>query len=219
MNRFLLYSAILTSLLLSFASIHSADSKRAQEIIKKVQEKYKDLKTLSADFEQEFVWELAGETQVVKGLIYLGAANHYRIETDTQTIVADGTTLWTYSEPDNQVIIDSMKKSVENPLPRDLLFQYAEEYTPSLVGEEKLDDRKTYVLSLTPKDEEAFIKSMKIWVDETSWLTIKVVQVDINDNVNTYTIENIKEDVELQPSLFSFQIPADSEVVDLREGE
>lgn len=220
MNRFLFYGTIFTSLFFGFAfSKGNTDSKRAEKIIKKVREKYKDLKSLSADFEQEFVWELAGETQVVKGLIYLSSANHYRIETDMQTIVADGTTVWIYSKPDNQVIIDLMKKSAENPLPKDLLFQYSEEYTPNLIGEEKVADRKTYVLSLLPKDEEAFIKSMKIWVDESSWLTIKVVQVDINDNINTYSIENIKEDVELAPSLFSFQIPPDSEVVDLREAE
>jgi len=197
----------------------NANSKRAKEIIKKVQEKYKELQSLKADFEQEFIWQLAGETQTIKGLLYLSGGNHYRIETDTQTIVSNGTTVWIYSEPDNQVIIDSIDKSEENPLPKDLLFQYSDEYKPELAGEERFNGEKTYVLNLLPKAEDAFITSMKIWVDASSWLTIKVEQVDINDNVNTYIIGNIKENLQLEDSLFNFEIPEDCEVVDLRESQ
>ena len=197
----------------------NANSKRAKEIIRKVQKKYQELQSLKADFEQEFIWQLAGETQTIKGLLYLRAGNHYRIETDTQTIVTNGTTVWIYSEPDNQVIIDSVDKSEENSLPKDLLFQYSEEYEPELAGEEKFNGEKTYVLNLLPKDEDAFIMSMKIWVDASSWLTVKVEQVDINDNINTYIIGNIKENLQLEDSLFNFEIPPDSEVVDLRESQ
>lgn len=197
----------------------NANSKRAKEIVKKVQKKYKEIQSLKADFEQEFIWQLAGETQTVKGLLYLSAGNHYRIETDIQTIVTNGTTVWTYSEPDNQVIIDSMDKSEENPLPKDLLFQYSEEYKPELVGEEKFNGEKTYLLNLLPKDEEAFVKSMKIWVNASNWLTVKVEQIDINDNINTYIVGNIKENLQLEDSLFNFEIPIDSEVVDLRESQ
>ena len=75
------------------------------------------------------------------------------------------------------------------------------------------------MLKLLPKDEDAFITSMKIWVDASSWLTIKVEQVDINDNINTYIIGNIKENLQLDDTLFNFEIPPDSEVVDLRESQ
>jgi len=214
--------SVLLSILLSLCftpPAANANSKHAKEIIKKVQKKYKELQSLKADFEQEFIWQLAGETQTVKGLLYLSTGNHYRIETDAQTIVTNGTTVWIYSEPDNQVIIDSMDKSEENSLPKDLLFQYSEEYNPELVGEEKLNGDKIYVLHLLPKDEDAFIRSMKIWVDASSWLTVKVEQVDINDNINTYIIGNIKENLQLEDSLFNFEIPEDCEVVDLRESQ
>ncbi|MFQ5865388.1 MAG: outer membrane lipoprotein carrier protein LolA, partial [bacterium] len=127
-----------------------------------------------------------------------------------------GKTVWTYSESNQQVIIDLLSKSEENPLPKDLLFKYAEEYVPHLVGEDKLEGKKTYVLNLVPKDKEAFIKSMKIWVDKSSWLTVKIEQIDINDNVNTYYVRNVKQNIQLETSLFTFEIPPDTEVVDLR---
>ncbi|MFQ5824634.1 MAG: outer membrane lipoprotein chaperone LolA [bacterium] len=193
-----------------------ASSVRAKDIIKKVKQKYESLESLKADFEQVYSWELAGETQTLKGTIFLKSGNNYRIETESQIIVTDGKTVWTYSESNQQVIIDLLTKSEENPLPKDLLFKYSEDFTPHLVGEEKIEGKKTYLLNLVPKDEEAFIKSMKIWVEASSWLTIKIEQIDINDNVNTYYVRNVKQNIQLDDSLFTFEIPPDTEVVDLR---
>jgi len=192
------------------------DGKDAKEIIKNVKEKYNKVESLQADFEQIFSWELAGETQKVDGTLYLNANNHYRIETETQVIVTDGTNVWTYSKGDNQVIIDLLRQSEENPLPKDLLFKYSEEYKPHYVGEETVGGKKTYLLNLIPKEEDALITSMKIWVDASDWYTIKIEQTDINENVNTYQISNIRENISLEPSLFKFQIPEEAEVVDLR---
>lgn len=192
----------------------------AKEIIKKVKAKYESLENLQADFEQTFKWELAGETQTVKGTLYLMHGNNYRIETEAQEIVTDGTTVWTYSKQGDQVIIDLLDKSEENALPKDLLFQYSEDFKPTLVGESKLNGKKVYVLTLSPKNvEESFIKSMKIWVDADTWVTSQVEQTDINDNVQTYVINNIRDNVVLTSDLFKFKIPAEAEVVDLRDNE
>ncbi len=187
-----------------------------KEIIKKVKKKYQELRSLKADFEQEYVWELAGETRTVQGTLYLKSGDKYRIETENDVIVTDGKTVWTYSKANEQVIIDSLQSSDENPLPKDLLFKYSEEYNPHFVAEEKLYGKKAFKLNLVPKDEEAFVKSIQIWVDANSWLTVKVQQVDINDNVNTYFLRNAQQNVELEESLFNFQIPPETEVVDLR---
>jgi len=193
------------------------DLKEAKRIIKQVQQKYQQVQSLRADFEQIFIWQLAGETQQVKGTIYLKEGNKYRIETNSQLIVTDGETVWTYSRPDSQVIIDQLNHAQGNPLPKDLLFQYAEEFEPAKFQEEELNGTKTFRINLVPKDEEGFITSMIIWVDKETLLTIKVEQTDINDNINTYFISNIKENTELEPSLFHFDVPEHSEIVDLRE--
>lgn len=194
----------------------AAGKGNAKEIIKKVQKKYRELRSLKADFEQEYVWELAGETRTVHGTLYLKSGDKYRIETENDVVVTDGKTVWTYSKANEQVIIDRLQSSDENPLPADLLFKYSEEYNPHFVAEEKLDGKKAFKLNLVPKDEEAFITSVQIWVDAKSWLTVKVRQVDINENVNTYFLRNAQQNIELEESLFNFQIPPETEVVDLR---
>lgn len=207
---------IINIVILSLGPQIFAGSISAKNIIRNVKKKYEAIQSLKADFKQVYTWELVGETQTLEGTLYLKTGNRYRIETESQIIVTDGNIVWTYSKSTNQVIIDLLNKSEENPLPKDLLFKYSEEYVPHLVGEEKIDSNKTYVLNLIPKDEEAFIKSMKIWVDASNWLTIKIEQVDINDNVNTYYVSDIEQNMELSNTLFTFQIPPDAEVVDLR---
>jgi chaperone LolA len=193
-----------------------ATAQNARDVIKNVKKKYEELQSLKADFQQEYVWELAGETQRLKGTLYLKAGNNYRIETESQIIVTNGKTVWTYSAENQQVIIDHFKATEENPLPKDLLFKYSEEYTPHLVGDEKLDGSKAHVLNLVPKGKDAFVKSMKIWVNSSLWLTVKIEQKDINDNVNTYWVRNIHENLKLEDSFFTLKIPEGAEVVDLR---
>jgi outer membrane lipoprotein carrier protein len=193
------------------------DGKRAQEIINKVHKKYKDLKSLDADFEQTYIWERAGETQTVTGTIYLTASNQYRIETNEQLVITDGKTVWSYSPNDKHVIIDVLDKSQENQLPKDILLQYSKDYDPDYVGEEQIDGRKTFLLNLVPKDQEGLISSMKVWVDASTWFTRKIEQVDLNDNRNTYFVRNIRENPKLDARLFNFEIPEGAEIVDLRQ--
>ena len=192
------------------------DTDRAREIIDRVQEKYKNLKSLQAEFQQTYTWELAGETQSVEGTIYLTAANQYRIETGEQLVITDGKTVWSYTPSDNHVIIDLLKNTQDNQLPKDLFLQYAREFVPDFKGEEQIEGAKTFLLELKPKDDESLITSMKVWIDSKTWFTRKIEQVDLNDNRNTYLVRNIQENPQLDPQLFQFALPRDAEIVDLR---
>ena len=213
----LLFSFLMASnLLISEHRSAVVNPEDPKNIIKKVKQNYEQIQSLKADFEQEYVWQLVGETEKLQGTLYLKSGNKYRIETESQIVVTDGESVWTFAKSTDQVIIDLLDNSEENALPKDLLFKYSEDYNPNLVGEEEIDEKKTYVLDLVPKDEEAFVKAMKIWVDADSWLTVKIQQTDINDNVNTYQLKNVQQNIPLEDTLFDFKIPPEADVVDLR---
>ena len=189
----------------------------AKEIIRNVQKKYDELKSLKVDFRQDIKWELTGETQTVQGTFYLQRGNKYRMETETQEIVTDGETMWTLYKKSGQIVINNMLGDfAENPFPWNMLLKNFEEYEPVFVREENMDGRKTYLLNLVLKDEDTGFKSMKIWVDASDWFARKFERVDINDNVDTYLMQNLVGDVELDPSFFKFAIPGGSEVLDMR---
>jgi len=188
----------------------------AEEVIRKAKAKFESLQTFSADFEQVFQWKLTNETQRLTGTLYWKQGDKYRIETQDQIIVTDGKSVWTYSKPNQQVVIEALDRSKEAVLPRDLLLKYSEEYRAQLTGEAKVGDSDCYVLKLSPKAKEAFTVQLMVWVDRSDWIPRKVQETDINGNVNTYALRQVKLKPPLPESLFTFAIPKGAEIIDLR---
>jgi outer membrane lipoprotein carrier protein len=171
---------------------------------------------LKGDFEQQYTWSLAGETQVLNGTLYLKKGDRYRVETPNQTIVTDGKTVWTYSLDKKQVFVDRLEKSKDNPLPRDLMLKYTRDYKPRLLRSEKIGASDCHVITLTPRDEDAYVQLVTAWIDKSTWLALRIEQTDLNDNKTAYLLKNAQRNVPLAEELFSFKIPADAEVVDMR---
>lgn len=207
--------SILFAFLFFFATIATAQEK-AEDIVNKIRQTYEKLESLKGDFEQEFIWSLAGETQTLNGTLYLKKGDRYRVETPNQMIITDGKTVWTYSLDKNQVFVDNLEKSKDNPLPRDLIIKYTHDFKPKLLRSEKLGEADCHVLALTPRDENSFIRSVTVWIDKSTWLAARIEQVDINDNKTAYALKNVRRNVALADGLFTFNIPTDAEVVDMR---
>jgi chaperone LolA len=194
-----------------------ASDKKADEIIKKVKDKYDDLKTFHAEFAQASYWKLADNIHEQKGKIWLKGKDKFKIETDDQTVVSDGKTIWTYSQFNNQVIIDHVAKSGEDiRLPKDIFFKYSEDYNPIYLQDEKIDNQDCSVLELRAKTEDIFIKYMKIWINLKFFVPIKIEQVDINGNSNTYLLTNIQVNKAINDDLFIYKVTGAVEIIDMR---
>jgi len=194
-----------------------ATDEKANEIIKKLKDNYNKLKTLSAEYTQTFHWKLADNIHQQKGSIWLKGTEKFKIETEDQLIISDGKTIWTYSQFNNQVIIDNVRKSDEEvTLPRDIFLNYSEQYRPNYLKEDKIDNQNCYVIELFAKTEDIFIKYMKIWVNIKILVPMKIQQVDINDNENTYLLKNIQINEQLNDNFFVYKIPEAVEIIDMR---
>ena len=220
-HGYLLSRAILTLLfVLCFLPFDLCPLLFAQEdagkIIAKVRSTYENLQSLTADFEKDYTWALAGETQTLAGKLYLKKGDRYRIETDVQTIVTDGKTVWTYSPEKLQVFVDRLEKSEENPLPRDLLVKYANEFKAKYLRSEALNGRECHVVQLDARNEEAFARSVTIWVDKKNSVAVQIEQRDLNDNVTTYRLKSFALNPSINDQLFTFAIPENAEVIDWR---
>jgi len=211
----------LTILVMIAVSIQSlslfASDKKADEIIKKVKDSYDDLKTFQADFNQESYWKLADNVHEQKGKIWLKGKDKFKIETEDQTVVSDGKTIWTHSQFNNQVIIDNVEKSGEDVrLPKDIFFKYSEDYTPIFVKDEKIDNQDCRVIELRAKMEDIFIKYMKIWINLKLSVPVKIEQVDINGNSTTFLLSNIQVNNTINDDLFVYKVPDSVEIIDMR---
>lgn len=219
-RRSIFFAGVIAAALLSLTGFTLPPQENAEKIIARVRNTYEKLDALSADFQKEYTWALAGETQTLSGKLFLKKGDRYRVETEAQTIVTDGKTVWTYSADKQQVFIDNMTKSQENPLPRDLLIKYTDEFKAEFVRNEKVDERDCHVVRLRPRQEDdSFAKSVTVWVDKKNWIAVKIEQVDLNENMTVYKLQNFAINPALEDQLFAFKIPDNVEVVDWRSAE
>jgi outer membrane lipoprotein-sorting protein len=90
------------------------------------------------------------------------------------------------------------------------------DFYPAILAREKFQGKKVVLLKLSPKDDSASMKSVKLCVDDGEWLLWRAEVVDMNDNVTEYAVSDIRLNTTLSDSTFSFVAPPGVEVVDLR---
>ena len=201
----------------TFIPTASADeNENAREVLEKVGKKYDTLVDAQVKFAQKVKFEVANVQQTASGILILKKGNKYRVDLEDQTIVTDGQTVWKYSASQKQVLIDHFKMDERSLSPERILTGAPEDYTPALLEKENLGRTETIVLKLVAKRDDAFVHSLKIWVDDATWLIKKVDFVDASGKETEYTVSDIKTNLGLADSRFTYQIPEGVEVVDLR---
>ena len=200
-------------LVISFLVVSLARAQDAQEIIKKVQEKYDNISDAKATFTQTLK-SANGKANSSSGVIYIKKTNKYRIEAGGQIIITDGQTSWSYSPKKKQVVVDNYKDDGNTFSPNKFLFNYPENFYSDMEGEEQLNGVDCYVIKLTPRNGGS-VKSAKIWIDKNEDLIRKIIIVT-SESTSIYTLKDISLDAGLSASKFSFSPPAGVEVIDLR---
>jgi len=201
---------------LIFVDIASADTD-VNKVIKKMREKYKNAKTLFIDFKEISRFSLTGTQTEVSASLYIEDMNQFRLESEDQIVVSNGETFWRYNKIENQVLIDYAKKGDQEILVNDILSDKTENYYTQLIQEYKEDGKKLYVIKLTPKpDSDSFFQEIKVWVVDKSWAIKKIIYTDYNENETEFQIEKIELNKELSLTMFTFEAPEGSEVVDVR---
>ena len=186
------------------------------EITQKMHEKYESMQDATARFTQHVKFGFSQIEQDFSGTLTMKKPNKYRVESEQQTFVTDGTTVWAYSPTNKQVLIDRYKENQNTLSPDRFLLHLPDNYYATLLGTEEAGGARLVTLKLVPKDDQSFVKSMKVTIDEGSWIVRKVDIVDVNDTETTYTVQDVKVNTHVKDSLFAFTPPAGTEVVDLR---
>ncbi len=204
--------------LLLAAVLTSAQEKEitAKDVAEFVQQRYQAMDDVVAKFTQHVTFNFSKIEQTFAGTLTMKKPNKYRVESEHQTIVTNGTVVWSYSPFNKQVLVDRYKENQNTLSPEKFLLSLPAQYYTTLLGMERIASMETVVLKLVPKDDQSFIKSVKMWVQEKTWLVRKVLVLDVNDTETEYTINDLRINTHVNESLFSFTPPAGTEVVDLR---
>lgn len=212
-----LFFVVGSLLLVSGVAAHAfAQQLNVTEVTEKVQRRYEKIEDATAKFTQHVKFGFSNIEQNFAGTLVVKKPNKYRIESEHQTLVTDGATVWSYSPVNKQVIVDRYKENQNSLSPENFLLNLPSNFYASIIGNEKTDGSELVTLKLVPKDDQSFVKSMKVWVEEGSWIVRKVDIVDVNDTQTTYTIKDVKMNSHIKDSAFAFSPPPGTEVVDLR---
>jgi len=188
----------------------------AADIIKKMEKKYRTVDDITVSFRQTVHYGVTGTEQSFSGVMYTKKGNKYRIELEDQTVVTDGSSVWSYSKINNQVIVDRYKEGPDSFSPDRIMVDVPARYSSLVLGQERVGSRETTIMKLTPKDAKANLQWMKVWVDDDEYLMRKIQALDVSDNLSTYLLDSITVNQSLGESRFRFDVPPDAELIDLR---
>jgi chaperone LolA len=192
----------------------------ATEVLEKVQEMYANVSDASAEFAQTVSFKYAKLEQSFSGTVMMKKGNKYRIESQEQTLVTDGTTVWAYSPVNNQVLIDSYRENPNTFSPEKFLLGLPKNFRATFVEEKASGGPDAVVLKLLPKsDAGKFVKSLKVWIDGNDWSVRKVEYVDMNETRTVYSLKSVTFNGGILDGRFTFVVPEKVEVVDLRSTE
>ena len=129
-----------------------------KEITDRLQKKYDSIQDASARFTQHVRFGFSKIEQDFSGTLKMKKSHQYRVETEYQTLVTDGVTVWSYSPVNKQMLIDKYKETGDSFTPEQLLLNLPANYFATVVQPEQGAERSLIALKLVPKDDQSFIK-------------------------------------------------------------
>ena len=181
------------------------------EVLENVQKRYTSLTDAAAKFSQKVSFKYAKIEQSFTGSVKMKKGNRYRIESQQQTLVTDGKTVWLYTPASKQVLIDSYKNDPSTFSPDRMLLGLPKNFQATLLNEDASAAGATYVLKLAPKtntESTKLFKSMKVWVAEKDWSIRKIEYIDLNETTTMYTLSALQFDSGVSDDAFRFAVPA-----------
>lgn len=224
-------SLIMTMLLTASLLLGHGASAQVNELgwtldsaLKQIELQAKDFDSAMADFQA--VWTDDGvETENGSGRIYFNDRSELRLVIDTpdeRVLLIDGKYFYDYYPVQAYVDKYYLPKNTQKLIPyvnygftktgRDL----RDNFLVTLLGEDKIGDRRVLGLELTPKKEavRAVTSRMELWIDQASWVPARQVLHHVSGGrtlVLNYT--GTSTNLQLSPDLFKAKWPRGTEVI------
>lgn len=187
-----------------------------KDITDRMQRRYDMVDDASASFTQSIKLGYANVEQAFKGSVIFKKPKCYRLESEHQTLVTDGVTVWAYAPANRQVIVDTYKEQRNSVSPEEFLLSLPSSYYATVVARETIGGDPSVVLKLLPKDDRSFVRSVRLWVVESTAEVRRIQIIDQNETETTYAIESTRLNTNVTDATFTFSAPAGTEIVDLR---
>ena len=185
-----------------------AMEKNVECVIEKLQQKYRSVKSMSANFKQTYTYAVYQRKQISEGKVFLKSPGRMRWDYRTPTtkvFVADGETLWVY-EPDKNQAYQRLLKESQLPIAirflmgqGDLLKAFKPTFESASV--------KTVTVRLVPKKPTTKYKELAMVINRSDFMVQETTIVDSVNNTNQVRFSKVRLNLDLPESGFRFVPP------------
>ena len=194
----------------------SQSSLSKEYVVKEIQKKYSAVENISADFVQKTRFKFSSQEQIQSGSVIIGKDNKFKIIVPQQLIVSDGKTVWVYSEPANQVLINTFKQMNTIPSPERLLQGLSKDFEVSTMTV----DSGTVSLSLVPVHgmlHGATITEMTLTATQNDWTVHRVNFTETNGTSVSVEFSHIRFNNTFSSKEFELTPDPSTHIIDLRK--
>jgi outer membrane lipoprotein carrier protein len=176
----------------------------AKKLLDAVSTKFKNFKSVKANFSYKIENSAGKEQGTKKGTVYMKGMK-YRVSITGQEIYCDGKTIWTYDKSANEVQVSQFDASGSSITPQKLFTNfYDKDYLYKLNDEKKVGAKTYQVVELTPVDKtKAFFKVL-LNIDKATKIIMSTQVFEKNGNRYTYSINNISTNAAVPDETFVF---------------
>ncbi|MCU0422095.1 MAG: outer membrane lipoprotein carrier protein LolA [Bacteroidia bacterium] len=191
--------------------------KAADKLLNTISNRYKNFKTIKADFIYSIESKAEKVNEKQKGTIHV-KGNKFRLDIADQLIFCDNKTIWTYSRESNEVQVNNYDPK-KSPIRLDDIFtMYDKGFLSKIIEQKKEGKSEIVLIELTPKDKKKNFFKIKLTIDKTNQTIIKSQVFEKSGTIHTYTVTNQFPNVKLEDKFFVFDAKnyPKCEVIDLR---
>ena len=188
------------------------------ELVADLQTRWDLVVDLSGEFEQSYTGGVLRTSLTERGTVSIKKPGRMRWSytlPEEKLFVSDGETLYSYFPLDRQVLVTRMPPDDRATTPALFLAgkgDLARDYTAAY-DESAEAPPNTLVVRLTPVLTEAEYEWLTLAVDRTSLQIRRLVAIDYQGGISTFTFSNLKENQGLSDKLFAFEIPGNTDVI------
>ena len=189
------------------------------DIVKRIENRY-DVSGFSADFFQVSTIKAMEITDTASGKAFFKQPGMMRWEyemPDRQIIISDSKTLWIYRLDDNQVMIGDSPSFFGDGKGACFLSDMKLIRQKFSIILEKKENYGYHVLKLLPKEKTFDVSVIYLSVSAMTFDVFRIVTFNSYGDETRIALSNIQFKLNLDDSMFSFQIPEDAEVLQLDE--
>ncbi|HET7747082.1 MAG TPA: outer membrane lipoprotein chaperone LolA [Vicinamibacteria bacterium] len=200
-------------LALPAGAVPAPPERSAEEVVRRVEERHRTLRDLTADFVQTYRSGLLGRQITEKGTVSLKPPGRMRWEyqaPERKTFVSDGRTFYFYVPADRQVI--TRPQDDQRGLPAQLLSGRTDVLSQFTAKDDEGAPAGLRRVRLVPKKADAEVEWAAIDVDGDARIR-GIVIVDAQGNRSQFRFDNVRENVGIREDVFRFVVPRGVEIV------